>query len=277
MKIWYNEFNPSEALKPYVDCYWSKGFDSGLNVEPPLQRCVPLGITEIIFHIDGQDCHVLSNGEWKKLPDAFVVGVYKDVAIWKAAGKCKVFGVRLKPEAFLYLFNIPLTSLANNYVDIHTFFGKDMGHLTNKILGDIPLPDMIAVFEQFLLSHVHRVPRRPAYFAEGTRLIRESKGNISLDELAATLCISERQLQRHFKDGIGMGPKAYLRIIRFRSAYEFLQHHEGSVSWANLSYSCGYADQAHFIRDFKQFTGEVPTAMISNSEHFTQMHQASAN
>lgn len=271
MKIRHYEFNPSEVLKPYVDCYWYQAFDSGLNMETPLQRCVPLGMTEIIFHLDKQKCVVLVNGEWKELPDAFVVGVYKDAVIWKSHTACKVFGIRLRPEALLHLFGIPAATLVNNYSDLNTFFGRDIGRFTESILGETMLSNLIAAAEHFLLSQQKTSLRINSYFEQGARRIRASQGNITIEDLSAELCISERQLQRQFKDNIGMGSKAYLRIIRFRHAYEYLQNNPGSISWTDVSYNFGYADQAHFIKDFKQYTGAVPTAMVLHNEQYPQM------
>ena len=74
-----------------------------------------------------------------------------------------------------------------------------------------------------------------------------------------------------------MGPKAYQRIIRFRNAYEYLQQNEGNFSWANVSYNFGYSDQAHFIRDFKKFTGALPTAIVLHNEQFPQMTGSFSN
>jgi len=272
MKIRHYEFSPSAALSPYVDCYWYQSFDSEPVLESPIQRCVPLGMTELIFHITRRgEWVVLENGIWKPLPDAIVVGVYKDAVVWKANSDCKAFGIRLKPEAMLHLFNIPAARIVNNYTDINTFFGKDMSCLTGKIFGQVLIPQLIAAAEEFLLAQLRNANQTFRYLAEGTKLIRQSKGEISLEDLSTSLCISERQLQRCFKDGIGMGPKAYLRIIRFRNAYEYLHQNGCNISWADVSYHFGYADQAHFIRDFKQFTGAVPTTMVLHNEQFQQM------
>ena len=271
MKIRHYEFNPSEALRPYVECYWYQNFDGDIKAAAPIQRCVPLGMTEIIFHLNEHDCEVFFAGEWRKLPHAFVVGVYKDAVIWKSTGGCRIFGIRMKPEALIEIFNIPAAMLANDYADIHDFFGRDMSALTGSIIGETHVSNLIAYTERFLLGQMKYASRQMNYVSEATRMIRASKGNLRLETLSEQLYISERQLQRSFKDGIGISPKAYQRIIRFRNAYEYLQHTADNFSWADVSYSFGYSDQAHVIRDFKQFTGAVPTALLLQSEEFQQM------
>jgi AraC-like DNA-binding protein len=68
-----------------------------------------------------------------------------------------------------------------------------------------------------------------------------------------------------------LSPKTYQRIIRFRNAYSKIRSASGGqISWTQLSYSCGYSDQAHFVRDFRDFTGEVPTLVTSHREDYFQ-------
>jgi AraC-like DNA-binding protein len=74
--------------------------------------------------------------------------------------------------------------------------------------------------------------------------------------------IGERQLQRLFKTTVGIGPKLYSRIVRFRMAYEKAQS-ERKTSWTDVAYDHGYTDQAHFVKDFKTFTGLTPTALFN--------------
>jgi AraC-like DNA-binding protein len=61
-----------------------------------------------------------------------------------------------------------------------------------------------------------------------------------------------------------------MRIIRFANAYDYVQNEKASLNWANLSYHFGYSDQAHFIRDFKQFAGKAPTVMVDEGQSFYQ-------
>ena len=105
------------------------------------------------------------------------------------------------------------------------------------------------------------------YLAEAASLIRNAKGNITIEEVSNTVSVGMRQLQRSFKDSMGTTPKGYLRIIRFRNALASLNNpHE----LADLAYDMGYADQAHFIREFKEFAGEAPRCVIKNAESYNK-------
>jgi len=88
-----------------------------------------------------------------------------------------------------------------------------------------------------------------------------SENSISIDTLSQSLCISNRGLQKLFKKHIGMSPAYYRKIIRFNKATQLLSSDSNS-SLTEISYACGYFDQAHFIKDFREFGGISPSEFL---------------
>ncbi len=270
MDISYQEFSPGPFLKPYVDCYWSMAF-SGTALElSPDQHCLPLGTMDIIFHLndDHYECDIA--GRKYTLPSSFVAGMYEVPVSWKAVGGSRLFGIRITAESLLELFRVPASVLFNDFTEISSFLGKGANEFTAQIREAAGTGERIRIAEAFLLGYLRDRQHERNYVLEATRLIRQSAGNISLDELSGQLYVSTRQLQRSFKDTIGTSPKTYMRIIRFATAYDYVQQQRDSLNWANLSYHFGYSDQAHFIRDFKQFCGKAPTIMSDEGQSFYQ-------
>lgn len=268
MNTTYQEFKPSLALQPFVECYWLHHFEASGYKESPVYRCLPFGTLELILHLDDNPAHVLIDNTWQKLPQGFFVGLYRDTVHWKAVGEGRKFGIQLKPESLLQLFNIPVASLFNNFTDLESFFGKEHNWLIDRVYGLTDIQDVIKIVETFLLAQLQNLNAERNYLIEATRLIRQARGNVSIEALSARLSISKRQLERRFKDNYGTSPKMYQRIIRFRNAYESLQHAKAAPNWLDVSYNLGYSDQAHFIRDFKEFSNEVPSLI------YQEFHQA---
>ncbi|CAN5171215.1 hypothetical protein BH09BAC4_BH09BAC4_36940 [soil metagenome] len=268
MNTSYQEFMPSPALQPYVECYWLHQFDVSTSEESPIQRCLPFGALELILHLDDNRAYALFDSLWQKLPQAFFVGLYRDTVHWKAVGTGRKFGIRLKPESIPQLFKVPIASLFNKFTDLETFFGREINHLIDNVYC---LPDTTAVInvvETFLLMHLRNISTERNYLFEATRLIRQAKGNLSIEALSEHLYVSKRQLERSFKDNYGTTPKLYQRIIRFRNAYESFQQTATTPNWLDVSYNFGYSDQAHFIRDFKEFSDDVPTLVFQDSGQY---------
>lgn len=273
MSVKYIELSPSVELEPYIESYWFQVFDGFGAKKSPVQTCLPIGMTHLIFHVgNSAPCEVFENRQWLSLPDAFVVGLYRDAVDWRTAGNCIAFGVNLKPECLMYLLDAPASILFSSYVDLSEF----IGYRSEKLYQDLNLAGepagMIRVFDEFVRERLSHRTLEDHYVGEATRLIRKMHGNINIAQLSDRLSVSERQLQREFKETIGTSPKTYARIIRFRTAMEYLQRlRNDNVSWVEIAYYCGYADQAHFIRDFKEFTGRLPSFILKNENHGYQL------
>ncbi len=275
MIISYKEFRPSEPLQPFVENYWYQVFDGDVREESPAQVCLPLGMTQIIIHVHQQDCHAFFNEAWQSLPHAFFVGIYKDAVTWKTKGYSVCFGINLKPESLVQLFNVPAAAIFNDYTDVDNFRNPGIDEMAGRMYGQEDPAVLINIAETCLLKRLKDVQSSKHYLQYAAEIIRQQKGNISIESLCRNLYVSERQLQRSFRDALGTSPKTYTRIIRFRNAYRHLrQAEEKKIAWASLSFDCGYADQAHFIRDFKEFSGVSPTLVADKEGPFYQLSTA---
>ena len=94
------------------------------------------------------------------------------------------------------------------------------------------------------------------------RRLMETGGATPVGALAQELGRSRRHLAATFREQIGMPPKALARLLRFERAVDRLR---GGAALADLALDCGYYDQAHFNRDFRQFTGVTPTEYLVTS------------
>jgi transcriptional regulator GlxA family with amidase domain len=75
--------------------------------------------------------------------------------------------------------------------------------------------------------------------------------------------MSERQFRRRCLDESGLGPKQLSKVLRFRRACAL---GEGGLPWGLVAVEAGYFDQAHLIRDFREFTGSTPVSVLSNTD-----------
>lgn len=259
MNISYHELKPSPALQPYVDCYWMVSFGGAAGEVSPTQSCLPVGMVEVIVQLDNNTCDVYVDGQWQPLPKVFLAGMYQERVMWRAAGSTRKFGIRLKPETFSAIFKTPPAVVYSDFTGLHNVVGREADFLAEKLSETSGMVAIAAQAEAFLLAQIHRQQAEQHYVVKAARLIRSTKGNMSIDDVCKSVYVSPRQLQRTFRSTIGTGPKTYMRIIRFRNAFVQMQHLQQHGGWSGLSYELGYADQAHFIRDFKEFTGIVPS------------------
>ena len=266
MDIDYLEFKPAAHLAPYVECYWLHTFTGSTGAYSPVQCCLPLGMLEVLIHPDENVADILLNEEWQPLPRAFFHGIYNNPVHWKVKSPARIFGICFKPEMFHHLFNVPAASVFCSFVELSSFLGKEAMCLPKSIYGLKNVEDMIAQTNLFLSQRLTQMGRQHSYMVEAANLIRSHKGNISIEQVSSTIGVSMRQLQRSFKEQMGTTPKGYLRIIRFRNALASLRDED--VDWGDITYGLGYADQAHLIREFKEFAGESPNVVVKKPMHY---------
>lgn len=266
MNITYTEVKPSAVLQPYIDCYWLQKFTDTEGQTSPVQRCPPFGTVELIIHLDDTCCDVLFDGNWQKLPRIFFAGMYRDSVLWRSPGNSRKFGIRMKPEALYMLINMPASKLYRDYTALDNLEARQLDSFASKLSEEsVTFDEAIAQTEAYLKERLLNNGNCDNYFVRAANLMRSARGGISVEELSSKLSVSPRQLQRVFKDELGASPKTYGRIIRFSNAYKHMYQLEETGGWAGLSYHFGYADQAHFIREFKEFSGLIPNVMLHNA------------
>ena len=123
---------------------------------------------------------------------------------------------------------------------------------------------MIERTEKFLVQILAKQTLQESYVTKAVKLIYNSRMN-HVHELSEKVNISQRQLERKFKELIGVSPKQYFKLIRINKAIELLRQNQ-SLNLTDITYYCGYFDQAHFIKDFKQITSQTPSSFIAEQQ-----------
>jgi AraC-like DNA-binding protein len=262
MEFIYQEHQPSDGLRAIVDCYWSVRTTGSRHELSPKHRCLPLGMVELIIHQDDNFAHGVVGNQLRIFPKAMLAGIMKEPMCWQMRGDSTAFGVRLKPEGVIGLFRAPLAGLCNDFADAETFLGADRTPILQNVREAADDPARIALMEDFLQGQLARVNPEKNYFTQALEQIRSREGAFTHATLAKKLQVGERQLQRMFKDNLGLSPKSYFRILRFRHAVASVRGRR-QVDWLDLTHALGYTDQSHLIRDFKEFAGVTPSALCA--------------
>ena len=102
--------------------------------------------------------------------------------------------------------------------------------------------------------------------------LRRSRGSASVAALANECRLSQRRFIEIFRDQVGLTPKSYGRLRRFRHSL-FAIANSQRVDWADLAVACGYSDQSHLIHEFRAFAGLTPSAYLRNrTAHINHLH-----
>jgi AraC-like DNA-binding protein len=174
----------------------------------------------------------------------------------RPTGPLGIIIVCLKPEAAARILGGALDKFANAKVDLRDLFNvRDVELLKERLVEAKDSAERVAHVEAFLMQCVRDAePELAAYRA--ARYLRNSPA-MPVQQVALSLDISERHLSRSFRTTFGIGPKRFARIARVEKV--LAARRDGS-DWGDIAYACGFADQAHMIRDFSEIVGQSPRA-----------------
>lgn len=199
--------------------------------------------------------HSLYDLESREHIEAPEVGLFGPLTHYRydmeITGALRTFSARLQPAAAGNLFDVDPVSLVDGFVPLT---------LPGTLLEDLrAAPDwnaMAGLVNRWLLSlNVGKTCSDPVA-REATRL-RMMRGTVPIQDLADASGLSLRHFQRRFRQLTGLNPKHYARICRIGHAVH-RKELDPDQAWTALAHETGYADQSHFIRDFKALTGTLP-------------------
>lgn len=266
MPIHIAEYKPHPAVVPHVELYWRGTFDPA---EQSLlaQRVVPNGYVELIVHLGDAHCMLLRDGVWRRSPDHTLIGLYSEPYEVRFSQCVEVFGIRFKPEGWQPMIGLPAAELLAGHEDIANVMGPAHEDLCERIRDAADTAGMIAAADAWLLQRVSDLPGHRDYVHQAAELIRRAPAHVRLEDLPGLVCIGQRQLERAFKQRVGVSPKQYQRMQRLNRVNRLLQQGQ-HMDLTQVALACGFFDQAHFIREFRTFIGERPTRFLRDRDRY---------
>lgn len=251
----YQIFNPIPELQEFVKCYWT--LENQAEDHPERQTIVPDGCMEMIFHYGDQYLQYTDSGTRILQPRCFVIGQLTRPLEIEPTGKTGIFSVRFHPDGFLPFAPLPIRSMENTAISLEELFGNDGLEIGQKILDESATAKRISIIESFLLDRLTDKSTIDRMIKTIVETILTANGQLPITALSEHTKMNRRQLERKFATIIGLSPKQLSKTIRLQSALKMLLHKD-FTSLTALAYEGDYYDQAHFIRDFKEFTGLTP-------------------
>ena len=238
----YTEIRPCIELARIVECYW---FLTGDGTVRQPRRVVPDGRTEIILN-SGRPFAQLTPQGWRVQRKNFFAGQITGPLWLRPNGPFDLVGIRLTPAGARSLFRNPLSEMTNQMMPLDMKLSR-------------------ATLDHDLTRQIIRPPD-PRVEAAVVHLIATA-GSASIDDLAGAVGWSVRHLQRRFLEDVGLSPRVFARMQRFQMVFKAF---EETRNWAQAAIECGYFDQGHLIRDFRELAGAAPTMLSGLAEMFLQ-------
>jgi AraC-like DNA-binding protein len=260
----YQEVSPLPQLAGIVHCVWLLESDASRGAADPV---LPDGRPELVLHFGDRFERISAPGQVVAQPSILFAGQVTSPLLLRPTGRVAVVGVRFHPHGASGLISMPQHELAGLTIDAGALSPRLERDLAAIGCADGDLGRTAVAVQQVLLRWAApgRLDPRVRFAVE---TIERSKGRVSVDTLSRAVNITRRHLERRFLDHVGATPKRLARIARFQHALRMLERFD-SLPGADTAAACGYADQSHFIRDFRRLAGCSPSEHLLRQGELT--------
>ncbi|MFD2034081.1 DUF6597 domain-containing transcriptional factor [Belliella marina] len=254
----YLQIQPIEPLRKYIRYFWVLENDSCYRSQKSF-KIIPDGLPGLIFQDNPK---AFCDQDDQELPQMFLYGQTTRHTVHKSDGKFRNLGIYFQPTALKSFFGIDANELTDRHIGINDLIETDV---TGLLSGNCSIGQQVELLTDFFLKRINQKNTNLEKVDFATTQIQKG---YSLKNIQTDLKISERSLERYFKQYVGISPKLYARISRFQSALAYIRNPNANLSGGKpnhlteIAYRNDYFDQSHFIRDFNEFAGTSPKHFI---------------
>jgi AraC-like DNA-binding protein len=243
----YREHSPGAALSRWVECCWT--FESPAADRLVIDHAVrPDGCLDIVYSAE---------------LGLRAVGAMPVEQRFRMSAGMAVAGVRFRPGLARQFLQAPPVELTGRLPPLEQLWGRRARELESRLSGSPSAEERARLLLSALPAAGAATGDAPGAIGRAMEAIAAAHGVLDLDWAAAQAGMSARQFRRRCLEESGLTPKFLCRVLRFRRSFEMAASRR--LSWAAIAAETGYFDQAHLIRDFREFTGRTPMAVFSNT------------
>jgi len=250
-----DSINPTGILSKYIQNYFIVETYNSIDFMPK-ERVYPTGNATIVFHYGSPSIFQKKDSSKNIEPNLVICGQQTSYYDLSLSGKTGMILIVFRPHGVKSFFNFPITELLNENLSLHDLINNETIELEDKLFNSPNNGQRITLLENFLTKRlIHNNEFERVEYA--LKIIENSKGQIKAQVIAHEVCLGIKQFERTFSKYVGINPKKYASIVRFQNVIQMRRKHKNS-SMFQLAFDNGYYDHAHFIHDFKSFTGLSP-------------------
>ncbi len=257
----FKQFEPSREVSSFIECYWVV---ENKCTDICREKIIPDGFPEVIFHYKAP-YRINIDGNWQTQSKNLMAGQLRNHFFLENTGESGMVGIKFKQTGLTRLFDLHMKELTDKVVPLASKVGDQLNDVITLVGKDIDPDEKILEVDKWLVNFTKSHRFNDVFTERVVNFIIDRKGMIAVKDLTSHFDISERKLERVFDKFVGLSPKFFSRIIRFNYLFKLMK--EKKHSWTDLAFSSGFFDQSHFIKNFREFTGEDPSRYLFDQQN----------
>jgi AraC-like DNA-binding protein len=247
---------PAPPLNSYI-----KRFYYQIESLPlPREKVLPLPALDLKINFGG-GFQVYDAGQAEPftiLSESWALGLWTKYHVVDWPSELQYVGVSFKPGGAYPFLGLPLSELQDQVVSLDAIWGRSAAELRERLFTAPTIQGRFVLLEQFLLARLCESPQRLKAVRYAVAELARQHGTLSIRELSESMGMSQKHLIVQFKQMVGCTPKELGRLYRFADILASIDLTQ-PIDWTVVAHQFCFHDQSHFIRDFREFTGNTPT------------------
>jgi AraC-like DNA-binding protein len=260
--MFLRKHTPQPPLSNLVDCLWYGEGASGPHTQ---ERLLPNGESSIVFDLRDQPMRVYdaqNAHRFDTYSSAVFCGARSDCFVIDTNQQERVLGVQFRPGGAFPFLRMPASEIASGSFSLDYIWPREAKQIRDRLMCASSLCELFSTLERALLAQLSRPPALHPAVSFAVHRLGTHIPAFRVRDVVDRVGLSSRRFIQLFEDQIGLTPKVFQRVRRFQSVLRTL-HADSVDDMAGLALRCGYYDQAHFINDFKIFSGMTPTEYVA--------------
>lgn len=260
----YLSYRPRPPLDEFVDHFWL--IEGGQA--PRLEKILPCGTSELVINLKHNAIHIHypeQPEQYWRFSGAVISGAYSRSFICNALQHEAIMGVHFKVGGAFPFLNTEASELTNAHANLDELWGRPGVELRERLCSAATFQQRVRIMESALRSRLHCHTKDQLPVKSALKMFAMGRSGAMVRDISRELGFSPRRFIEMFSCNVGLTPKVFGRILRFQKA-RVLAEKLKAPDWAELALACGYFDQSHLIKDFKEFSGSTPN-MYSVQQH----------
>lgn len=252
---------PAPPLSRLVEMIW----DWDMSPQPyRLERILPSADSQLVINLAEDETRVYDDAlRCRRFAAAAFDGPSHRSFVIDAAEQVRVAGVVFRAGSAAPFFRERMDLLANDHVDLDALAGGTARTLRMRLLEAADAGARLRIVHDWLLAHADAASPHPIV-VHALRAFDAVPEVARIDVITAHCRLSPRRFGELFREQVGMSPKRYARLQRFRRAL-FHARSQPRIDWAGIAADCGFHDQPHLVHEFRAFSGMTPSAYLARS------------
>jgi AraC-like DNA-binding protein len=253
----HQPYFPAFPLSQFVELFI---YFNGIQHAHTVDRFLPNGDVEILIDFHDTPQFIYDNNSLKEIQACHHVwasGVRTEPITIPSGTNAEMMVIAFKRGMAAPFFPFPMSEIKDSVADSDLVWGTDFRDIRERMLETNDIGLRFRMMENFLVSKfVSKMNVNPCVkFA--IREMSERPDALNIARMNDQIGYSQKHFTEMFRKSVGVNPKSYLKIMRFQKAVRTIDG-SNEIDWGTIAQDCGFYDQAHFINDFKHFSGFTP-------------------